>query len=127
MYTSYFKQYKKLLDNGYTNLVSIAGISDYSFKQELLNGNSYLKEYKKLAPKYIWWKKWHTEKLSNEWYINQYYNTILFQLNPHQVFYELGENAILLCYELPDEFCHRHLVANWLNINLNINITELNI
>ena len=127
MYTSYFKQYKKLLNNGYTNLVSIAGISDYYFKQELLTGNSYLKEYKKLAPKYIWWKKWYTEKLSNDWYINQYYNTVLFQLNPQEIFNELGEDAILLCYELPNQFCHRHLVANWLNINLNINITELNI
>lgn len=127
MYTSYFKQYKKLLNNGYTNLVSIAGISDYYFKQELLTGNSYLKEYKKLASKYIWWKKWYTEKLSNDWYINQYYNTVLFQLNPQEIFNELGEDAILLCYELPNQFCHIHLVANWLNINLNINITELNI
>ena len=23
----------------------------------------------------------------------------------------------LLCYEKPDDFCHRHLVADWLNKN----------
>jgi uncharacterized protein (DUF488 family) len=28
-----------------------------------------------------------------------------------------GENAILLCYENADSFCHRQLVAKWLNDN----------
>lgn len=24
-------------------------------------------------------------------------------------------NIVLLCYEKPEDFCHRHLVADWLN------------
>ena len=31
---------------------------------------------------------------------NEYYNSI-----------------VLICYEKPDDFCHRHLVANWFNEN----------
>lgn len=27
------------------------------------------------------------------------------------------DKAILMCYEPPDEFCHRHLVAKWLTRN----------
>jgi hypothetical protein len=27
----------------------------------------------------------------------------------------LVDEAILLCYETPDKFCHRHIVRNWLN------------
>ena len=26
-------------------------------------------------------------------------------------------DIVLLCYEKPDEFCHRHLVAEWFNRN----------
>lgn len=30
----------------------------------------------------------------------------------------VGENDIaLICYEKPTDFCHRHLVADWLNKN----------
>lgn len=28
-----------------------------------------------------------------------------------------GEHVYLLCYEKPEDFCHRHLVADWLNEN----------
>ena len=37
-----------------------------------------------------------------------------------------AENIILLCYEKSTDFCHRHLVANWINENntLRINIKE---
>ena len=28
-----------------------------------------------------------------------------------------GRDVVLLCYESPDKFCHRHLVSEWLNRN----------
>ena len=32
--------------------------------------------------------------------------------------YNVGENDIaLICYEKPTDFCHRHLVSDWLNKN----------
>ena len=41
-----------------------------------------------------------------------------------QVFLDLGENAILLCHEPPGQFCHRRLVAAWLEKFLNIVVPE---
>ena len=36
-----------------------------------------------------------------------------------------GHDVILLCFEKPGEFCHRHLVAQWLKSNLNIDVIEI--
>ena len=44
---------------------------------------------------------------------------------------ELGENAVLLCYEKWDDiknnktFCHRRIVAKWLEDNLGVKIQEI--
>lgn len=39
---------------------------------------------------------------------------------------ETNENydVILLCYEKPKEFCHRHILAEWLNEQYHMNIKE---
>ena len=81
------------------------------------------KEYKKLAPKY-WFLKKYKEDGNKEFYIEQYQKEILNKLNPQEVYNELGENAILLCWESSEKFCHRHLVAKWLKKELNIEISE---
>jgi len=31
---------------------------------------------------------------------------------------------VLLCYEKPGSFCHRHLVAAWLNLHLSLDVQE---
>lgn len=116
MYTSCFKNIKKLKSLGYSNFVSIAGkCPDY------YHG----KEYKKLAPKYYWWKQWHDENLSNDWYKEQYFNTVLNVLDPVQVFKDVGDDAVLLCWESPGHFCHRRLVAQWFKSRLNIDVIEI--
>lgn len=35
-----------------------------------------------------------------------------------------GSNVALLCYEKPSDFCHRHLLADFLNKELGLNIRE---
>jgi hypothetical protein len=35
------------------------------------------------------------------------------------------EGKVLLCWELPSQFCHRRLVTEWLEKNLLIEVTEL--
>lgn len=35
-----------------------------------------------------------------------------------------GKDIALCCYEKPNEFCHRHLVAEYLNQNFGLHITE---
>jgi len=82
------------------------------------------RQYKKLAPNY-WLLKKYKEDGDEEFYIKHYQKEILDQLNPKQVYEELGENAILLCWEKSGKFCHRHLVAKWLSEKLNIEIKEL--
>ncbi|MBQ7105814.1 MAG: hypothetical protein IJN90_08155 [Bacilli bacterium] len=86
--------------------------------------------YPKLAPKLSFWKKWHdnigliTEEENNSFYIREYYNQILSKLNPKEVYDEL-DNSTLLCYEDSNLFCHRHIVAEWLELTLGVSIYEV--
>lgn len=123
MYTSYFAKRKILIDNGYNNLISIAGKSLDEFS--LFYGNDITKhEYKKLAPKYWFFKKYKIDGDEN-FYTEQFYKEVLSKLNPKDVLDELGDDAVLLCWESPEKFCHRHIVADWLEKNLDIEVKEL--
>jgi len=35
-----------------------------------------------------------------------------------------GDDVILLCWEAPDKFCHRHILADYINRNSKLNIKE---
>jgi len=96
------------------NAVSIAGRAPDWYKG---------REYKKLAPKYWIFKK-YKEDGDEAFYTTHYYKEVLDKLDPKKVFAELGENAILLCWEEPGKFCHRRLVADWLRDNLHIQVFE---
>lgn len=53
-------------------------------------------------------------------YANNYRANVLSKLNPDDVVKDLyslsdGRDVVLLCYEKPPRFCHRQLVAKWLN------------
>lgn len=102
MKTSYFAKMKNIYGE---NLVSVAGKTPNNFRGII---------YKKLAPKYEWWKEWKNGNCDNDWFINKYKETVLNHLDPHEVYNKLGQDAILCCYETPDKFCHRHLIAEWL-------------
>lgn len=83
------------------------------------------RQYKKLAPR-IWFFKKYKEDGDEAFYTEQYQKEVLDKLDPKEVFLELGDNAILLCWETPGKFCHRHLVAKWLEEKLGISVLELN-
>lgn len=75
--------------------------------------------YKKLAPKYSFFKIWK-ETHDNDYYIKHFNKLVLDELNADKVVEELSElssteDFALICYEKPGDFCHRHLVADWLN------------
>lgn len=79
-------------------------------------------EYRALAPKYDFFKHWKATG-DNEYYIKCYNEQVLSNLNPARVvadlYYQIGKapcscNIALVCYEKSTDFCHRHLVANWL-------------
>ena len=86
--------------------------------------------YTKLAPKKIWWDEWEQLKDSMNfyesviYYMEKYYETVLSQLEPKEVFDEL-DGKVLLCYEESKEFCHRHIVATWLELTLGVTVPEV--
>lgn len=110
MNTSYFTK-----SGNNPNAVSIAAKVPPHFKG---------RQYKKLAPKY-WFYKLYKENLKTEEYTAHYYREVLDKLDPRQVYEELGEDAILLCWEGKTKFCHRHIISKWFKDKLGIKITEL--
>lgn len=78
-------------------------------------------KYWPLAPKKTFFYEWKKTG-DNDYYIEHYYDEVLNKLDPHKVvehLYEItsGRDVALVCYEAPDKFCHRHLVAEWLRKN----------
>lgn len=57
------------------------------------------------------------------------YEEELSQLNPEKVYQELldlgkGRDVVILCYEKPPDFCHRHIAANWFKDELGVELIE---
>lgn len=116
MKTGYFGKAKSYpQDKGY-RFVSIARYNSF-WKGE---------EFKILAPpaEII---KIKDEKI----YTKLYYEKVLNKLNPQEIYNQLGDNAVLLCYESweairsGNSICHRRIVAKWLETNLGIKVDEL--
>lgn len=106
IYTSYFDNMK--------NLENITFISICGKAPEWYDGV----QYKRLAPKYGFFMEWKKNK-DNNYYIEHFNKEVLDKLNVDDVVKDLealsdGKDVCLLCYEKVGEFCHRHLVANWL-------------
>lgn len=115
IYTSYFAKLKSLPDN-------VVPISICGKAPDWYTGL----QYKKLAPRYDFFMEWKKNH-DNEYYIKCFNEQVLSKLNATDVILDLsricygfnvGECDIcLICYEKPTDFCHRHLVADWLNQN----------
>ena len=106
MFTSYFWRFN-LKDD--PCLVSIARKTPEWFQG---------RRYTALAPRS------NMLKMDEEEYRRKY-QLILDRLNPRRVYEDLGEEAVLLCWEQPGEFCHRRLVAAWLEEALGVTVPEL--
>jgi len=118
MFTSYFFS-NKLNQN--QKLISISNSIPREIKQRLPN----IITYKPLCPTWKIVQDYKRQIISKDEYSKIYIGCFLDKLNATRVYQELGEDAILLCWERPDKFCHRHIVSNWLSNSLNIQITEL--
>ena len=114
IYTSYFARLKKLPNN-------MIPISICAKTPSWYNGL----EYKKLAPSYsilMEYKSYQNEEL----YIKRFKEEVLNKLCTSEVLEDLfalkpledkSKNLCLVCYEKSSDFCHRHLVAEWLKEN----------
>lgn len=120
IYTSYFAKVKQLQESGFNNLVCVAGYAP-KFFYDTPNARF----YPDLAPRKEWFWEWKNGHLSNDWYMEKYNETVLSKLNPEKVVEDLGDNAVMLCYEKPGDFCHRHLVADWIAKNTGMTVEEV--
>ena len=118
------------------NLVSITGDGGNAW-------GFYGPSYKKLAPSWNLWKYYdkNPDNLSDgdliDWYIKEYYELRLKELEPYELFdilkEKFGEEIILLCHEKPGiiidkkHFCHRRLLADWIELKTGIIIPEISI
>ena len=93
------------------------------------SNNDFVKyEYKSLAPNWKLFENLKSKKITEEKFI-QTYSEQLNSLNPSMVFEDLqtmvsGFEPILMTNGTKKKFCHRHLVANWFENNLNLDIEE---
>ena len=60
-------------------------------------------------------------------YIENYYYQVLKNLDINLLFSTLGNSFIMGCYEDNEEFCHRQIVASYLEMLLGIDINEVTI
>lgn len=110
IYTSYFAKMRYLPKN-------VVPISICAKKPNWYNGL----EYKILAPKYTFLMK-YKEDHDEDYYTKCFNEQILDRLSVKNIIQDLqtlsnGKDICLLCYEKSTDFCHRHLVANWLRKN----------
>ena len=107
------------------NLISISG--DHG-KKVNFNGK-FIREF---APKLSFWKIWEDNigKIdvyeNTKFYIREYYKQVLVNLDIEQILSE-EVDPILLCYEDSNEFCHRHILAEYIELKYGIKVTEIEI
>ena len=115
IYTSYFANIKKLPKDCVP--VSISRFPPAGFKGIC---------YKKLAPPADMLMDYKNNSSTEKSYEEKYFENVLSKLNPQEVANDLycitgimhdmrKSHVVLCCFETPDEFCHRHLVARWFN------------
>ncbi|PKO02891.1 MAG: hypothetical protein CVU43_05585 [Chloroflexi bacterium HGW-Chloroflexi-5] len=83
------------------------------------------RQYRKLCPGWSLVKGYKKHNISWPNYLEIYHEDILDKLDPETVYSDLGDNAIILCWEKPGKLCHRRLIADWLYDHLRIRVNEL--
>ena len=107
------------------NLISISGDRG---KQAGFEG----KAISKLAPKREFWNIWHdnigkiTEEENTKYYIEQYYKQVLSKVNIEELLKD-EKDPILLCYEKGKDFCHRHVLAEYIELTYGIKVRDIKI
>ena len=108
----------KFFTTFYSNVKNLPGeIVPISIAGKCPDGWSGL-EFKVLAPKKAFFMEWKRNG-DNGFYIQHFHDEVLSRLDPDAVWNRLlelsgGRPFALCCYEKPGDFCHRHLVSEWL-------------
>ncbi|MCQ2348955.1 MAG: DUF488 domain-containing protein [Paludibacteraceae bacterium] len=108
IYTSYFSRIAQVRKAG------VLPVSIALWSPRWYDGDRFLE----LAPLRYMLK----EDLTNEEYTRHYHAKVLSKFDANGLRDILarrfnGRDIALMCYEKPNDFCHRHLVREWLNKN----------
>jgi len=111
MNTCYFAKYRNKL-----NGISIALFPPHYFKGQC---------YPLLAPSYELLRDFKNKLITDQQYKTMYLELLnTRKLTGQKVLLDIGNDAVLLCYEKKEDFCHRHIVSEWLR-SQNIDCLEL--
>lgn len=107
------------------NLISISGDRGKSvgFKGKAIP---------ELAPKRAFWNIWHDnigkipEEENNRYYIEQYYKQVLSKVDIEELLKD-EKDPILLCFEKGQDFCHRHVLAEYIEMTYGIKVRDIKI
>ena len=86
----------------------------------------------KLAPKREFWKIWYdnvgkiSEEENTRYYIEEYYKQVLLKVNIEELLKD-EKDPILLCYEKGKDFCHRHVLAEFIELTYGIKVRDIKI
>jgi hypothetical protein len=108
MYTSYFAKYKG------KDGISIALSSPKWFS---------CPSYPDLFPYWEIINKYKSDSNEN-YYTDRYILNVLDKLDPEKVLYDL-KGKVMLCWEKSGTFCHRRIVANWIQTNTGMYVPEI--
>lgn len=72
------------------------------------------------------------DSLTDEEYISMYRNDVLRYVDARSFIRQLeeagrGMDVALCCFEKPGDFCHRHILAKWLNEQTGIEVSEFGV
>ena len=107
------------------NLISISG--DKGRKLGFIG-----KAITELAPKKGFWLEWKEnigkipEEKNTRFYIKHYYDEVLSQVDVMDLLKD-EEDPVLLCYEKGQDFCHRHVLAEYIEIVYGIHVDDVKI
>ena len=127
IYTSYFAMRNKIKAK-FKGKVCLVDISRFG----LLNSGCQFR-YRKVAPDATTLKLYKKGDIDEHEYCKRYRNETLKNLTIDEVLnilntYKKATGAVavvLMCYEKPNAFCHRHLLAQWITENSQYTVEEL--
>ena len=120
VYTGYYAKLKKYEEAGLIP-VSIAGKAP-AFYTGI--------QYKVFAPTWDIFSKWKNGSIDNFGYTELFKQNVLSKIDKNSViqsFSKFGGDIVLLCYEKSGDFCHRHIVADWIESELGIRVDEFQV
>ena len=121
--TGYFAKARTYADMGYA-LVSISRVAPWFIAKALrvypLECLAPTDEILALKDRPLEYEKRYREEVLRKVKAIDVYRNI--DLIAHQ---ENTDKVVLLCYESPEKFCHRHIVASWLLKEMNLKVDEV--